>query len=469
MKKIKELNKKLRKTIKNIFDLQFYPPECGGFTGGNNSILNNIFKDNPSLSISTNESGDPNNYNDDYNKESKDYCDNFSYLNNEDGSNMLSNIDQQEDKNFNLSNDYNITKKIILEENNEDEEDNEDNTNENSLNSLNCSYCKKKALYKCYFHCGRKFCKDCHDYILKYDQINNHTLYNIPENELERETQINLAIKNFINFLRYYIKKFNNIFNLNNSNIELPFIKDIDNFEAQINYLQKINKIDKLCENKIINEKENNNIEINGELIIALENIFKNKKMHINNDINDIDDNFVDEKCKIDDDFYFINIVTKDKEWLIEDKYDEIKDKISKGLNIGKNNIFLLINDKENNFVKSKELYELKYNEIQFENPILYKLNEIKLLTDNLLCKECKIPKYYLDYRGNTLNPNSSFNIVRGTEIYDPPYGYIGIGLNVLGKYDNGNDDWLNNNCNEWAIAYHTISSKLSSDKIKKY
>ena len=246
MKKIKELNKKLRKTIKNIFDLQFYPPECGGFTGGNNSILNNIFKDNPSLSISTNESGDPNNYNDDYNKESKDYCDNFSYLNNEDGSNMLSNIDQQEDKNFNLSNDYNITKKIILEENNEDEEDNEDNTNENSFNSLNCSYCKKKALYKCYFHCGRKFCKDCHDYILKYDQINNHTLYNIPENELERETQINLAIKNFINFLRYYIKKFNNIFNLNNSNIELPFIKDIDNFEAQINYLQKINKIDKL-------------------------------------------------------------------------------------------------------------------------------------------------------------------------------------------------------------------------------
>ena len=479
MKKIKELNKKLRKTIKNIFDLQFYPPECGGFIGGNNSILSNIFKENPSLSISKNELGDPNNYYDDNNKESKDFHDNFSYLQNEDGNNMLSNIDQREDKIFSLSNDYNInnniiTKKIILEEKSEDEEDNEDNTNQNYLK---CSICKAhKALYKCYFHCRRLFCEECRDYILKYDQMSHHTLYNIPENELERETQINLAIKNFINFLRCYIIKFNDILNLNDSNIELPFIRDIDNFESQIDYLQKINKIDKLCENKINNEKENNNKEINGELIIALENIFKKKKIHINDNINDIDDGFLNEKCKIDDEFeeiknslfYFINIVTKDKEWLIEDKYDEIKDKISEGLNIDKNNIFLLINDKPNNFVKSKELYELKHNEIHFENPVLNKLYEIKLLTDNLLCKECKIPKKYLDYRGNTLNPNSSFNIVRGTEIYDPPYGYIGIGLNVLGKYDNGNDDWLNNNFGEWAIAYHNISSKLSSDKIKK-
>ena len=137
-------------------------------------------------------------------------------------------------------------------------------------------------------------------------------------------------------------------------------------------------------------------------------------------------------------------------------------------MKIEKNNIFILFNEKVNNFAISKEYFELKYNEIQIKNPILNKLNEIKLLTDNLLCKECKIPKNYFDYRGNTLYPNSSFNIIRGTELYDPPYGYIGIGLNVIGKYDKGNDDWLNNNYSGWAIAYHSISSKLSSNIIKK-
>ena len=43
--------------------------------------------------------------------------------------------------------------------------------------------------------------------------------------------------------------------------------------------------------------------------------------------------------------------------------------------------------------------------------------------------------------------------------IYIPPLGWKGFGLKVLGKYDNGNDDWIkmDNNPNEWAIAYHGI------------
>ena len=57
---------------------------------------------------------------------------------------------------------------------------------------------------------------------------------------------------------------------------------------------------------------------------------------------------------------------------------------------------------------------------------------------------------------------------MRGTEMYDPPYGYLGIGLNVKDKYDNGNDEWLTDNSTGWAIAYYSISSKLSSDIIKK-
>ena len=49
------------------------------------------------------------------------------------------------------------------------------------------------------------------------------------------------------------------------------------------------------------------------------------------------------------------------------------------------------------------------------------------MIYDNILDN-----KTYLDYKGNTINPNSSYNFFRGTEKYDPPYGWLGIGLNVM-------------------------------------
>ena len=51
----------------------------------------------------------------------------------------------------------------------------------------------------------------------------------------------------------------------------------------------------------------------------------------------------------------------------------------------------------------------------------------------------------------------------RGGFDYNPPLVWKGIGLNVLGKYDNGNNDWLNNNGNnnEWAVAYHSTNAKV--------
>ena len=40
---------------------------------------------------------------------------------------------------------------------------------------------------------------------------------------------------------------------------------------------------------------------------------------------------------------------------------------------------------------------------------------------------------------------------------YDPPEGYIGYGLKVLGQYDYGENIWLgySNKEGEWYIAYH--------------
>ena len=58
---------------------------------------------------------------------------------------------------------------------------------------------------------------------------------------------------------------------------------------------------------------------------------------------------------------------------------------------------------------------------------------------------------------------------------YDPPLGWIGYGLNVSGKYDNGDDTWLGkkNVEGEWYIAYHgtrgndNIIKKIMEDGFK--
>lgn len=66
-----------------------------------------------------------------------------------------------------------------------------------------------------------------------------------------------------------------------------------------------------------------------------------------------------------------------------------------------------------------------------------------------------------LDYRGNQ-RPYRYGRGKRGGEVYIPPTGWIGYGLRVMDIYDKGNNDWLvmNNNPNEWSVAYHGIGKK---------
>lgn len=73
-----------------------------------------------------------------------------------------------------------------------------------------------------------------------------------------------------------------------------------------------------------------------------------------------------------------------------------------------------------------------------------------------------KLSLNMLDYRGNQEPNGYGIGQKRGGKDYLPPLGWKGYGLRVLGKYDNGNDDWLkmDGNSNEWAIAYHGIGKK---------
>ena len=79
---------------------------------------------------------------------------------------------------------------------------------------------------------------------------------------------------------------------------------------------------------------------------------------------------------------------------------------------------------------------------------------------ENILINECEIPRDLLNLRETETNWGGKEK--RGGFDYIPPHGWIGIGLNVLGKYDRGNDDWLTDNYSDdgWAVAYHGTNGR---------
>ena len=73
-----------------------------------------------------------------------------------------------------------------------------------------------------------------------------------------------------------------------------------------------------------------------------------------------------------------------------------------------------------------------------------------------------------LDKRGNR-SEGWGENEKRGNKPYDPPIGWTGIGLNVMDKYDDGDNTWIgmNNSEGEWCVAYHGVGCEQESDKVK--
>ena len=129
--------------------------------------------------------------------------------------------------------------------------------------------------------------------------------------------------------------------------------------------------------------------------------------------------------------------------------------------------------------LNQKSIAQQIFQSYEFNNSnsnILYKYNNneeyqmIKILKG---IHEHLLENFYfnnnmLDYRGNKFK-GWSIGEKRGNLPYEPPLGWIGFGLKVLDKYDNGDNNWLGN-CNspgEWAVAYHPISERLSLMKNK--
>ena len=71
---------------------------------------------------------------------------------------------------------------------------------------------------------------------------------------------------------------------------------------------------------------------------------------------------------------------------------------------------------------------------------------------------------------GHNLTGKWAHGESRGGRPYNPPDGWIGFGLNVINKYDNGNNDWLacDGRPGEWCVAFHGACVWDSSDQIKQ-
>ena len=93
-------------------------------------------------------------------------------------------------------------------------------------------------------------------------------------------------------------------------------------------------------------------------------------------------------------------------------------------------------------------------------------LSNLKEVHSSLIMDGCKLTRNMLDARGNRESGWGVGEKRGGLAYIPPPQGWKGYGLNVLNKYDNGNNDWLamNGNKNEWAVAYHGIGTKLGSN-----
>ena len=279
-------------------------------------------------------------------------------------------------------------------------------------------------------------------------------------------------IKNFSKVLNVLVLKSNIL--ANSSNIsEFPIIDDYTDVQEILEFFKKVCDLSDNSINIGYNSKYSE--LLNNSITEALKNFLVNKENKEDNaeNLNEIENNFNLNSESGDDEgyykndfneikkklFYFINIISKENANYDKDELESISDSLIECLKIEKNNLFLLQNSQIDNFVKINNFNEIPMKQMEIF-PKFSEFKKLYLLKMKLLIENYAINKDCFDNRGNFLNPNARKNIYRGKEIYEPPYGWMGLGLNVLGKYQD--DIWLEDitDKSEWAIAYRGIFSK---------
>ena len=150
--------------------------------------------------------------------------------------------------------------------------------------------------------------------------------------------------------------------------------------------------------------------------------------------------------------------------------------KLSKDYNIPTDQIIVTFPQRGSLHVQvifqSSEFNDLNLDDFKskFENDDEFKeLKNLKEIHKDVMFDSCKLLKSMLDNRGNRTD-GWGIGELRGNKPYNPPLGWIGIGLKVMDKYDEGNNDWIGycNSKNEWCVAYHGVGRNQSSEKVKE-
>ena len=170
-------------------------------------------------------------------------------------------------------------------------------------------------------------------------------------------------------------------------------------------------------------------------------------------------------------------------EQILNDKkaYEKFKEnlklKISRDYNISTDKVIITFLQRGSVEVQvifqSDEFNDLNTDEFlnKFQNEKNKEFSELKNLKEihsDVLMGGCKLTKKMLDPRGNR-SEGWGVSESRGNMPYDPPLGWIGIGLKVMDSYDDGDNTWIgmSNLEGEWCVAYHGVGRKLSSEKVK--
>ena len=245
----------------------------------------------------------------------------------------------------------------------------------------------------------------------------NNKSIEIAKTELNNKEEKNF-VENFKKIIDYYYSRATILLNLK-KDIKYPNL-NLGDFNSHVNFLKEINRI--------FSEYTNSNIASD----YYLNNELKNKILEVA---------FNNKNEKINE-FEFVKIF----DLLFHPEKFSLNSK-----------------DKSNIINFSREILDFQNILLKLENQF-NKLVSIK----NYFINYCKF-KNLFDSRGDLLIPNTTNILKRGSEDYNPPYGWLGIGLNISGKYNENKEDedgkWLfEKKDSKWANAYLGFNQENNSN-----
>ena len=310
-----------------------------------------------------------------------------------------------------------------------------DNKNLNNISSdsdyqiipFGCLNCKNTPHFYCKNHCYRYICKYCRE-IFKNTSSHQFEKFNS-----KRENEKILFINSFINLFKIYCQKADKIFKSNQEKIDYPILKNFNNLDSQTDFLKSIYNFEFEKNDSFDNSHQTGLCQ---PIKDALIKIFELNKSELDS---------------------------------IEDKYDFINEKYVKDIKVDYMKIkrnFKYKSYYANILIKNQYfLEEINKDYIEKNFPECKFFLTIKSIINDLIINQCKISKNKLNYKYNFIIPNINLNLAKGGEIYYPPYGWFGIGLNIENKYQIKEDKNSNSNDSK-AIAYFALNGK-NNDEIK--